>query len=60
MELGGHINHAGRLLLNHGYMEDAIKTENKTFLNNTEVKQIINKMWYGTEKRNCKTVNKTK
>lgn len=56
MELGEPINHAGRLLLNHGYIEDAIKTENKTFLDNNEVKHIINKMWYGTEKRNFKTI----
>lgn len=51
-----HINHAGRLLLNHRYIEDTIKTQNKTFLDNPEVKNIINKMWYGCEQVNAKTV----
>ncbi|XP_052081241.1 uncharacterized protein LOC127719267 [Mytilus californianus] len=55
MELGENINHAGRLLLNHGYIEDAIKTQNKTFLDNKEVRNIINKMWYGLEHRDLKT-----
>lgn len=58
MELGEHINHAGRLLLNHGYIEDAIKTQNRTFLDNKEVRNIINKMWYGLEHRDLKTVRK--
>lgn len=58
MELGEHINHAGRLLLNHGYLEDAIKTQNRTFLDNKEVRNIINKMWYGLEHRDLKTVIK--
>ncbi|XP_063408848.1 transient receptor potential cation channel subfamily M member 2-like [Mytilus trossulus] len=56
MELGEHINHAGRLLLNHGYIEDAIKTQNRTFLDNKEVRNIINKMWYGLEHRDLKTI----
>lgn len=56
-ELGEHINHAGRLLVNHGYIEDAIKTQNKTFLDNSTVKNILNEMWYGTEKLNFRTVS---
>lgn len=55
-ELGEYINHAGRLLLNHGYIEDAIKTQNKTFLDNNTVKNILNEMWYGTEKLDSRTV----
>lgn len=58
--MGEHINHAGRLLLNHGYIEDAIKTHNKTFLDNTTVKDILNGMWYGTEKIDSRTVSYTK
>ncbi|XP_052082915.1 uncharacterized protein LOC127720376 isoform X2 [Mytilus californianus] len=54
-ELGDHINHAGRLLVNHGYIEDAIKTQNKTFLDNSTVKNILNEMWYGTEKLDIQT-----
>lgn len=57
--MGEHINHAGRLLLNHGYIEDAIKTHNKTFLDNTTVKDILNGMWYGTEKIDSRTVSYT-
>ncbi|VDI32559.1 Hypothetical predicted protein [Mytilus galloprovincialis] len=49
-ELGESINHAGRLLVNHGYLEDAIKTKNKAFLDNKTVTDILNKMWYGEEK----------
>ncbi|VDI25426.1 Hypothetical predicted protein, partial [Mytilus galloprovincialis] len=49
-ELGESVNHAGRLLVNHGYLEDAIKTENKAFLDNKTVTDILNKMWYGEEK----------
>lgn len=56
-ELGEYINHAGRLLLNHGYIKDAIKTENKTFLDNSTVKGILNEMWYGTEKLDTRTVS---
>lgn len=56
IELDNHINHAGRLLLNHRYIEDTIKTQNKTFLDNPQVKNIINKMWYGSEQLNFKTV----
>ncbi|XP_052082909.1 uncharacterized protein LOC127720374 [Mytilus californianus] len=55
-ELGEYINHAGRLLLNHGYIEDAIKTQNKTYLDNTSVKDILNEMWYGTEKLDSRTI----
>ncbi|XP_071147662.1 uncharacterized protein [Mytilus edulis] len=55
-ELGEYINHAGRLLLNHGYIEDAIKTQNKTFLDNNTVKNILNEMWYGTEKLDSRTI----
>ncbi|XP_052074324.1 uncharacterized protein LOC127712112 isoform X19 [Mytilus californianus] len=49
-ELSESVNHAGRLLVNHGYLEDAIKTENKAFLDNKTVTDILNKMWYGEEK----------
>ncbi|CAC5385236.1 MIB [Mytilus coruscus] len=55
-KLGEHINHAGRLLVNHGYIEDAIKTHNKTFLDNSTVKNILNEMWYGTEKLDFRTL----
>ncbi|XP_063448007.1 transient receptor potential cation channel subfamily M member 2-like [Mytilus trossulus] len=48
-ELGESVNHAGRLLVNHGYLEDAIKTKNKAFLDNKTVTDILNKMWYGEE-----------
>ncbi|VDI72971.1 Hypothetical predicted protein [Mytilus galloprovincialis] len=49
-ELGEPVGHAGRLLLNHGYLEDAIKTANKTFLEKDTVSKILNKIWYGEEK----------
>ncbi|CAC5409472.1 unnamed protein product [Mytilus coruscus] len=49
LELGYPVNHSGRLLLNHGYLEDAIKTENKTYLDNETVIKVLNKMWYGEE-----------
>ncbi|CAG2200765.1 MIB [Mytilus edulis] len=49
-ELGESVNHAGRLLVNHGYLEDAIKTENKAFLDNKTVTDILNTMWYGEKK----------
>ncbi|CAG2238715.1 unnamed protein product [Mytilus edulis] len=49
LELGYPVNHSGRLLLNHGYLEDAIKTENKTYLDNETVTKVLNKMWYGEE-----------
>lgn len=55
-ELGEPVNHAGRLLLNHGYLEDAIKTQNKTFLDNKTVTKIITKMWFGEEKYSLKQV----
>ncbi|XP_062570594.1 transient receptor potential cation channel subfamily M member 2-like [Saccostrea cucullata] len=49
-EVPGHqINHAGRLLLNHGYLSDAIKTQNSVYLNDEIVKNVINKMWYNSE-----------
>ncbi|XP_071147009.1 transient receptor potential cation channel subfamily M member 1-like [Mytilus edulis] len=54
-QLGEHIKHAGRLLVNHGYIEDAIKTQNKTFLDNSTVRNILNEMWYGTEKLDKRT-----
>ncbi|XP_063407910.1 uncharacterized protein LOC134691350 isoform X2 [Mytilus trossulus] len=49
LELGYPVNHSGRLLLNHGYLEDAIKTENKTYIDNETVTKVLNKMWYGEE-----------
>lgn len=55
-ELGDYINHAGRLLLNHGYLKDAINTKNNTYLKNETVTRILNKQWYGTEKINWRTV----
>ncbi|XP_062602906.1 transient receptor potential cation channel subfamily M member 2-like [Saccostrea cucullata] len=48
-ELGKRIDHAGRLLLNHGYLADAIKTENSVYLNDDIVKKVINQMWYKRE-----------
>ncbi|XP_048739893.2 uncharacterized protein LOC125648693 isoform X2 [Ostrea edulis] len=48
--LGDPVLHSGRLLLNHGYLKDAIKTENKTFLDNEVVKDILNEKWYGKTK----------
>ncbi|XP_052074299.1 uncharacterized protein LOC127712112 isoform X1 [Mytilus californianus] len=49
-ELDEAVNHAGRLLVNHGYLEDAIRTQNKAFLENKIVTDILHKMWYGEEK----------
>ncbi|CAG2245996.1 unnamed protein product [Mytilus edulis] len=48
-ELDEPVNHAGRLLVNHGYLEDAIRTQNKSFLENKIVTDILHKMWYGEE-----------
>ncbi|CAG2256782.1 TRPM2 [Mytilus edulis] len=55
-ELGDNINHAGRLLLNHGYLRDAINTENNTFLKNDTVRKVLNKQWYGTEEVDSQTI----
>lgn len=56
-ELGDNINHAGRLLLNHGYLRDAINTENNTFLKNDAVRKVLNKQWYGREEVDSKMVS---
>ncbi|CAC5426523.1 unnamed protein product [Mytilus coruscus] len=55
-ELGDCINHAGRLLLNHGYLKDAIDTQNHTFLENDTVRKILRKIFYGTERVHWKTI----
>lgn len=55
--LCNNINHAERLLLNHGYLRDAITTENNLFLKNETVKTILNRKWYGTAKINLLTVS---
>ena len=44
-----HIRHANRLLLNHGYLENASKTQNKEFLENNTVKHALNEMWFGSD-----------
>lgn len=56
-ELDDYINYAGRLLVNQGFIEDAIKTRNNTFLDNSTVKDILHMMWYGRDKLNFKTVS---
>lgn len=56
-ELDECINQAERLLLNHGYLTDAIMTKSNTFLENDTVKKILNKKWYGTEQINCYSVS---
>ncbi|XP_062576915.1 uncharacterized protein LOC134238822 [Saccostrea cucullata] len=48
-EVGEHVQHAGRLLLNHGYLTVIIKTKNTTVLGDKTVKDILNQMWYGKE-----------
>ncbi|XP_061170920.1 uncharacterized protein LOC133180401 [Saccostrea echinata] len=48
-QVGHQINHAGRLLLNHGYLSDAIKTQNSVYLNDEIVKKVISQMWYNSE-----------
>lgn len=58
MELSVEMNHGERLLLNHGYLRDAILTKNITFLENDTVKKIVNKKWYGIEQINWKRVSK--
>ncbi|XP_063408792.1 transient receptor potential cation channel subfamily M member 2-like [Mytilus trossulus] len=55
-ELGDNINHAGRLLLNHRYLRDAINTQNNTFLKNDTVRKVLNKQWYGTEEVDSQTI----
>ncbi|XP_061190359.1 uncharacterized protein LOC133198255 [Saccostrea echinata] len=42
-------NKAGRLLLNHGYLDVAYKTKNECFLENPKLKTIIKELWYGEE-----------
>lgn len=54
---GDNINHAARLLLNHGYLKDAIITKNNTYVESDTVNNILNEMWYGTEKINRQTVS---
>ncbi|XP_062576912.1 transient receptor potential cation channel subfamily M member 7-like [Saccostrea cucullata] len=41
------VNNAGRLLLNHGYLDVAYKTENEWFLENSKLKTIIKELWKG-------------
>ncbi|VDI79427.1 Hypothetical predicted protein [Mytilus galloprovincialis] len=48
--------HAERLLLNHGYLREAIYTENTTYLESDTVKKILTKSFYGTESVHGKTV----
>ncbi|CAG2225437.1 TRPM3 [Mytilus edulis] len=48
-QLADNVSHAGRLLLNHGYLRDAINTENNAYLESDTVKKILNKILYGTE-----------
>ncbi|XP_071146988.1 uncharacterized protein [Mytilus edulis] len=55
-ELGDYINHAGQLLLSRGYLETAIKTENKMFFDDSIVKDILNTMWYGTDQFDFRTI----
>jgi hypothetical protein len=55
--LGQRIDHAGRLLLNHGYMSDAIKTENSAYLNDEIVKKVISQMWYQHESLSFRRVS---
>ncbi|XP_052082922.1 transient receptor potential cation channel subfamily M member 3-like [Mytilus californianus] len=43
------LNHAERLLLNHGYLRDAINTENNSYLESDTVRKILRKTFYGTE-----------
>lgn len=45
------------MLLNHGYLRDAIKTKNNAYLENDTVKKIVNTKWYGIEKINFNTVS---
>lgn len=52
-EPGGH---AGRLLINHGYLKDAIKTKSKTFLHHKTVIHILNKIWFGEDECNFRKV----
>ncbi|XP_062598231.1 uncharacterized protein LOC134259647 isoform X2 [Saccostrea cucullata] len=40
---------AGRLLLNHGYLDVAYKTKNECFLENPKLKTMIKELWYGDE-----------
>ncbi|XP_061167812.1 transient receptor potential cation channel subfamily M member 3-like [Saccostrea echinata] len=42
-------NKAGRLLLNHGYLDVAYKTKNECFLENPKLKTMIKELWYGEE-----------
>lgn len=58
MERIDEINHGERLLLNHGYLRDAIDTKNITFLENDTVRKIVNKRWYGIEQVNWQRVSK--
>lgn len=56
-EVDENINHAERLLLNQGLLRDAISTDNKAFLKDETVKNILNNKWYGTEEINLLTVS---
>lgn len=51
------LNHAERLLLNHGYLRDAINTENVAYLESGPVKKILKKTFYGKEELNRQTVS---
>lgn len=51
MELGAFINHAGRLLVNHGYLRAAINTKNTAYVENETVQNILNEMWIGSQKQ---------
>lgn len=45
--------------MNHGYLKDAIVTENNTYVESHTVNNILNEMWYGTERINGQTVSHT-
>lgn len=54
------LNHAERLLLNHGYLRDAIDTENNAYLESDTVRKIFRKTFYGTEEVHQQTVGHKK
>lgn len=51
MELGAYTNHAGRLLVNHGYLRAAIDTKNIDYIENETVKNVLNEMWIGSQRQ---------
>ena len=47
---GRFTSHCDKLMLNHGYLEAAIRTKNKQFIDSDFLAKCLGRMWYGEAK----------